>query len=166
MTAVGFTGDIKNQTVFKGLDRLKDRSKIAIRSAWFEVAKDLSTEANKEILRKPKGGHTYFIRMKNGRYRRHVASAPGETHANLTGKLRRSVSWKVHGFYMMEFGYGFATGAKNRAPIYDSWVEDGHKQGKKRVAERPSMGNAVKTVNGRATNQFDRQILREFQRVK
>lgn len=160
--AIGVEASNENAQVFKTLDRLRQKSQIAIRSNWFDLGRDLKNEANKEIKRRPKSGITYFIRMKGGRYKRHVASAPGETHANLTGRLRRSVSWKVHGFARMVFGYGFATTAGNKAPEYDTFVEDGTKNAK----PRPSIGNAVKAIRRTATVGFRQQIMKEFKRTK
>ena len=162
MSAIGFQSDLGNKKIFRSIERIQPKSRIAVRKAWFEIGKDLKNEANTEIKRRPKSGRTYYIRTKNGRYKRHVASAPGETHANLNGKLRKSVSWKVHGYFRMDFGYGFATGANNRAPDYDSFVEDGTKN----MKPRPSMGNAVRKIQRTATVEFHRQIAREFKRAK
>ena len=160
--AIGVEAHNDNVRVFRTLDRLRPKSQIAIRAAWFDLGRDLKNEARKEILRRPKGGITYFIRMRGGKYKRHVASAPGETHANLTGRLRRSVSWKVHGFAMMVFGYGFATTAGNKSPEYDTFVEDGTKN----VRPRPSIMNTVRAIKRTATVGFKRQIMKEFKRTK
>jgi hypothetical protein len=166
-SAIGVESSLGNKKVFREINRIRPKARMAIRNAWFDIGKDLKNEANTEIKRKPKGGKTYYIRMKSGNYRRHVASAPGETHANLSGALRKSVSWKVHGYYRMDFGYGFATGPSSRAPEYDHVIEDGFefKDGRKILA-RPSIGNAVKKIQRNATNEFHRQIAREFKRVK
>lgn len=130
-----------------------------LRQAWFAFAKDLKAEANREILRKPKSGRTYFFRDRAGRRRRHVASAPGETHANRTGALRRSLSWKVQGTDQMEFGYGIV-GARTQAPDpgYGSFVEFGTR----RMEARPSLGNAVRARQGTAIVHFEREILKAW----
>jgi hypothetical protein len=161
MSIVGFQADMRNNAVFRRIDRIIPTTREGIRRTWFEVGRDLKNEANKEILRKPKGGATYFVRTRGGRVRRHVASAPGETHANLSGTLRKSVSWKVHGYDRMDFGYGFATNASSRAPAYDVFVEDGTKN----MAARPSIENAVNRLERNTQEHFRRAILREFERV-
>jgi len=166
MSAVGYEASIFNSKSFMKLQKLRPKTNKAIRAAWFDLGRDLKNEANKEILRKPKSGRVYIIRMKGGRKKRHVASAPGETHANLTGKLRRSVSWKVYSYQRMEFGYGFATNNSTRAPIYDHVIEDGFKFRDGRVIKpRPSIANAVAAVKSKTKDHFQKQMLAEFKRV-
>ena len=167
MSVVGVEANLGNPRVFRGLDRILPTTQRAIRNAWFSLGLDLKNEANKEIKRRPKGGTVYFIRTKKGKYKRHVASAPGETHANLSGTLRKSVSWKVHGFSRMDFGYGFATNASSRAPIYDFVIEDGFDfaDGRK-IKPRPSIANTVKTIQRSTQNHFQREIMKGFKRVK
>jgi hypothetical protein len=130
--------DRQNKEVLLRVDQLGKRTAQGIREGFFELAKDLQQTANKEILRRPKGGRTYLIRGPSGRRRRHVASAPGETHANRSGALRRSMGWRVQGGHSMEFGYGVGYRAKP-APEYAVYVEDGTRD----MAARPSLGNAV-----------------------
>lgn len=123
----------------RGVDRVAKR---AIRQAWFGLGRELKAEASKEILRRPKGGRVYVVRGPSGRRRRHVASAPGETHANLSGTLRRSLGWKVHGHLRMDFGYG----VDSQAPRYAPFVE----RGTRRMAARPSLRNAIDAVSSRS----------------
>lgn len=164
--AVGFEADIHNSKPFMKLQRLRPKAAKAIRASWFELGRDLKKEANTEILRRPKGGKTYIVRTKSGRTKRHTASKPGETHANLSGKLRRSISWKIHSYKRMEFGYGFATNSSNRAPVYDFVIEDGYRFKDGRVIKpRPSIENAVNKVKRNTKKQFQKQMLKEFKRV-
>jgi hypothetical protein len=160
---IGYEADIGNSKIFMKLQKLKPKSRKVIRASWFALGRDLKNEANKEILRTPKGGKTYLIRTRGGRRKRHVASAPGESHANLSGKLRRSISWKIHGYSRMDFGYGFATAAGGRTPKYDAWIEDGTKDG--RIKPRPSIENAVNKVKNNTNDHFQKQMLKEFRRV-
>ena len=163
MSDVGFEADRRNTKAFKLLNALIPRTRIAIRNTWFAVGLQLDKEARKEINRKPKSGRTYFIRVgRSKKVRRHIASAPGETHANRSYKLRNSVSWKVHGSEMMEFGYGFSTTASNKAPFYDSYVEDGTSK----MKPRPSIGNAVAAVKGTVEDRFQKEMLAEFKRAE
>jgi HK97 gp10 family phage protein len=103
------------------------------------LGKDLKRTANKNILSKPKGGKVYIARTRGGRRRRHRSSAPGESHANRSGMLRRSLGWKVNGSKSMEFGYG----VDKPAPDYGKFVEDGTFK----MKPRPSLAIAVKQTN-------------------
>jgi len=145
----------RNREVYLSVDQLGTRTAQGIRAGFFELGKDLRQTANKEILRKPKKGRTYVVRGPAGRRRRHVASAPGETHANLRGTLRRSMGWRVQGASSMEFGYGVGYRAKP-APDYAGYVEDGTRD----MAPRPSLGNAVKATERNAELHFQNGIIR------
>lgn len=74
-----------------------------------------------EIMKGKKTGRVYTIEYASGRRRRHRSSAPGQTHANLTGALKRSLSYKSQGDDL-EFGYG--VGAVD-APPYAGRIEFG-----------------------------------------
>jgi HK97 gp10 family phage protein len=141
--------DRNGDLVYRELVALPEAGTRAIRHAWFDYGKDLKVNANKAILAKPRYGRVYVIRGPSGRRRRHVASRPYESHANMTGRLRRSISWKVRGHTEMTFGYGVSTTALNTAPDYAFFVEFGTS----RMVERPSLGNAIEG------NDFDRHLL-------
>jgi hypothetical protein len=160
--SVGFKSDIGNQRVFLEIGVLDHKARRAIRQTWFALGKDLKSEANREILHGTKTGQVYIVRTKSGGRRRHKSSAPGETHANLSGKLRRSISWIVHGAEQMEFGYGFSTTAANKEPPY-SGIEFGIP--KRNIKPRPSLANAIEATEGRVQGHFDRAMVREFKRA-
>jgi HK97 gp10 family phage protein len=104
-----------------------------IRHAWFETGKDLEKEANREILKgKKTGKHWPGLRNRS--------SAPGETHANQSGKLRKSIGWKVHGSDSITFGYGVS----GSAPKYAKFMEFGTPKGQ--MAARPTLQNAVRAT--------------------
>ena len=107
-----------------------------------------ATSAN--ILDKPKGGRTYIRRTASGRTRRHVASAAGESHANMTGKLRRSLGFRVN-TRQMEFGYGVT---KGDAPDYAGFVNDGTSK----MDARPSLEIGIKGERRNMMNNFEREI--------
>ena len=157
---IEFTASRENARTVRHIAKISDTMRHGLRRAWFERAVNIEKEANREILRRPKSGRTYIIRTRDGRRRRHVASAPGETHANLSGTLRRSISWKVHGWETMDFGYGISTTAANPAPNYAKFVEDGTS----RMEPRPSIKNAIDTTQRNAENYFEREIARAFRR--
>lgn len=137
------------------IENLDVSSRRAIRGAWFQVGRDWKAAANREILRRPKGGRTYFIRGPSGRRRRHVASAPGETHANRSGKLRKALSWKVRGAEQMDVGYGVGSSS---SPRYAPFVEFGTS----RMEARPSVENAIDEVDGTVETHFEDALRREL----
>ena len=75
------------------------------------------------------------VNLYRGRRRSHQASAPGETHADLSGTLRKSLGWKVQGSNNLLIGYGVSG---KPAPDYAE-IEFGFG----RVEARPSIGNRV-----------------------
>lgn len=137
------------------MTRLNRLTREGIRWAFFEIGRDLKETANTDILKRPKGGRIYIIRGKSGRGRRHVASAPGESHANLTGKLRRSIGWRVRGDTMLRFGYGL----QETAPNYTLFVE----KGTSKMAARPSLKNSINKNLRNAEVHFARSLNRRFE---
>lgn len=132
-TGTGFVLKPTSKRVIEKLIGLDNLTKQGIRQGMFDSGHGLIKNASDEILRKPKSGRVYyFTNKKTGRRRRHVASAPGETHANLTGAARRSLSFKIQGVTSFEFGYG-VSGGTHKAPVYVERLED----------TRPSLNNAI-----------------------
>lgn len=145
-SALEVKGSAGNAKVYERAEQLEEQIQRAIRKAWFAIGKDLKSEAETEILRKPKGGRTYIMRSR-GRQRRHVASAPGETHAEMTGRLRKSIGWKVGSPDTLVFGYG-VVGSDD--PSYASYVEFGTTK----MSARPSLGNAIDRMQRNAEQHF------------
>lgn len=147
-----------NARVFRELGEVVLRTNRAIRMMWFDLGDELLNRAQTEILKGRKTGRVYLIRGRSAggatRVRRHRSSAPGETHANLSGELRRAVSWKVHGNGDMSFGYGLT----RSSPLYDVFVEFGTS----RMGARPSLGNAVDDIRGSVQPRFSERMNREF----
>lgn len=140
--------DRGNREVLLRASQMRQLTERSIRHGWFALGRDLRTTANTEILRRPKSGRTYYRRDRIGRRRRHIASAPGETHANMTGAARRSLGWIVRGFRSLEFGYGVST--REPAPPYVPALE----LGSTRMAPRPSLQNAIEATNRNAELYF------------
>jgi len=138
------------RTVHK-IENLRGLTRSGVEHAVYTSAKGLQKTINAEILHKPKGGRVYVIRSATGRRRRHRASAPGETHANLTGKLRKSLGFKVN-FNQLEYGYGVES--KEPAPDYAAGVEFGTKN----MAARPSLQNGLRDERRNFQNNFEREI--------
>lgn len=137
----------------KKLGSIAKYTRKAIRRVWFDLGKDLKASAMKEIARKPKSGRVYRIRGPSGDVIRHVSSAPGETHAEITGDLRRSLDYKVSGSgETMKFGY-----LKNPPP-YAAAVEFGTKN----MEPRPTLDNAWNDVSSQMERHFKVEMAREF----
>jgi len=147
--------DRHNRDVLLKITHAGELTERGIRQGFFRLAKDLQATANKDILRKPKKGRTYIVRGPSGRKRRHVASAPGESHANRSGKLRRSMGWKISGSKLMEFGYG---AGPDTPPEYAPFVENGTR----RMEARPSLGNSVTKNIRNGEMHFVREVMRRF----
>lgn len=137
----------KTVLLIKGLKKL---TVAGIEHAAYVSGRGLVKATSEEILRKPKGGRVYVSRTRAGSRRRHTASAPGETHANFSGKLRRSLDFKSNSF-QIEFGYGVT---KNNAPDYAEFVESGTSK----MGPRPSIENGIKSQRRNIQNNMEREI--------
>lgn len=138
----------------KAIEKIRDMEKLTksgIEFAAYTSAKGLQKTINAEILHKPKGGRVYIRKDSIGRRRKHRASAPGETHANMTGKLRRSLGFKVN---TTELEYGYGVESKEAAPPYAARIEFGGG----RIAARPSLQNGAKKERRNFQNNFEQQI--------
>lgn len=152
--------DFGNRRVISKIEGIEHASIRVIRRAFYFIGRDLKSAANKEILRKPKGGRTYIIRTRSGRRRRHVASAAGETHANLSGRLRRSLGYQVNGHTSLSFGYGVEPETRRQdssRPFYGNFVEFGTR----RMAARPSLQNAIRDTLRNSERHFENEFKNE-----
>lgn len=125
-----------------------------IRTAYFRIGHDLVTASRRYVLEGPKSGHIYLVRDRRARggYRRHQASAPSESPANLTGFLRRSITYQQHGYARMRFGA--------RAE-YAPWLENGSE----RVKPRPFLIKAVYATERSTERHLRVEIERELMRT-
>lgn len=152
----GVRENAENQLVYREGAEMPTRLQQVFRRGMINYMSALQKRTNHAILHGKKSGRVYFVRTASGRRKRHRASAPGETHANLTGVLRKSLSWKVHGWERAEFGYGVASSTSNVAPFYAPFVEFGTR----RMAPRPSLQNAIEREE--VQGHFDRAFDAEF----
>lgn len=129
---------------------LKKLTRSGVEHGAYVSGRGLIKSVSAEILKKPKGGATYVRRDKANRRRKHVASAAGETHANMSGALRRSLSFKASR-KSLEFGYGVQSGD---APEYAAFVEFGTK----RMKARPSLQNGINSEGRNMEKNFEREI--------
>jgi len=113
----------------------------AIRETFYFMGVELKKEISANIKDvSQKSGNVYFVR-KRGRRVRHQASAPFETHADLSGVLRRSLAFKVQGTENLKIGYG--VNPNRDAPEY-ALIEFGYGG----ILPRPSIGNVLDSPDG------------------
>lgn len=141
--------DSGNQRAIIRISNMSEATRRGLRQGFFQLGNDLQKTASRQILKKPKGGRTYLIRRGKTR-RRHVASAPGESPANLSGSYRKSIGFKIKGSTQMEFGAG------NSKVPYAVFLE----KGTKRMQPRPGLGNAVRATQRNARRYFADNIRR------
>jgi HK97 gp10 family phage protein len=142
--------DLSSRKTIAKIENLDKLTKSGVEHAAYISGKGLIKTTSTEILKKPKSGKTYIRRIAGGRRRRHVASAPGESIANLTGKTRRSLSFKVNPTEL-EFGYGVQ---KNDAPDYAEFPEFGTSK----MSARPTLQLGIKSERRNFQNNFEREI--------
>jgi HK97 gp10 family phage protein len=93
------------------IKRLVPHSDKAISNALHEIGADNVKHLRGLIKAKDKTGTVYIVRG-----RRHIASAPGEPPASLSGRLSRTAGYIVRGTTQVEFG--------DKAP-YGKFLEEG-----------------------------------------
>lgn len=127
----------------------------AVRGAMFDSGHDLIKSANTAVLREVKTGRIYKVKTRGGRRRTHRASGAGQSHANLSGTLRRSLQFQLHGIKAIEFGYG---ASRSNAPEYAEFLEGGTSK----MAARPTLENALNREESTIINNFERNLDRVF----
>lgn len=135
--------DSGNRRVFINISSLSEHTYRGIRQGFFQIGHDLVRTAKRDVLKKPKSGRTYLIRRGKTR-RRHVASAPGESPANISGKYRKSIGFKIKGSSQLIFGAG------SPSVEYAKFLE----KGTSKMEPRPGLGNAVKATERNARQYF------------
>ena len=142
--------DKSNKRVDTQLNDLNDLTRRGIRRFWFALGKTLTKSFNQAVLAKPRAGRVYKVR-RGKTTRRHVASRPGETPANLSGNYRKSIGYQIRGTMEMQFG---------NSAEYAGFLENGTS----RMAERPGLGNAVDDTEGEALQDASNILERELTR--
>lgn len=127
----------------KSAENIDIHTRYGIEKAWWLSGRAVHAEFNKQVLAKDKTGRLYIRRDRAGRKRKHRASAPGQTPANMTGKYRKSFDFIVRGEHELAIG---ATAE------YAGFLETGTS----RMAKRPGLGNSIRAS--------ERDILRNLTR--
>lgn len=126
-----------SRDLLRRITKLDIYAKRGMISGWQDSVESMRRDADREILRHPKAGRLYRVRMRSGRIRRHRASRRGETHANLTGTTRKSLSWKTSGFNEATFGYGVGPNRRGNPSEWGKYLEFN--------LDRPSLQIAIRT---------------------
>ena len=120
-----------NFQAFSLPDKLGKIAPQKVKHALFLICKNTQKEAIADT-KTPKAGKVYFYN-KNGRRIRHIASAPGESHANLTGALNKEMNFTVRS--PKEALFGYSNNSK-----YGKFLEFGTSK----MSPRPTLKNAMK----------------------
>jgi len=136
----------------KQIEKLTEATMLGIRHANYLIGVHLTKLARTKILKPPKTGRIYHWRFppesRTGPFRRHRASAIGESPANFTGRLKDSVSFLVKG-QQLHFGAGGPVMAgrwKGFEVSYARILELGGTTagpGKARIGKRPYLKPAI-----------------------
>jgi hypothetical protein len=149
-----FKEDSKNRAAYLKIEKLTHETFRAIRQAYYRIGKNLSRHLNEKMLEKPKHGRTYYFKKaKISKYgpaftrKKHIASAPHEYPANMTGAMRKSRAFIVSGHTQLEFGL--------KVP-YAKYIEDGTPGGQL-VARKP-LRRSFEDTKGNARTYFEEEI--------
>jgi hypothetical protein len=82
---------------------LRPRFKSGIADFFDDMGEALRKSVRRDILFEQKLGRTYLIRL-GGRIKKHRASAPEQTAANVTGAYYKSIDFKAYGSNRLVFG--------------------------------------------------------------
>ena len=139
-----------NRKAFQSaIDAVRNHER-GIRKAFFRIGKDHTDELNRQMLEKDKEGRIYITRTRTGRRRRHRASAPGQTAANRTGRMRKGRGFQLKGAEQLEFGI--------RGAPYAAFLE----RGTRRMEARPSLRNTVNALKRNTDLHFIKALEREL----
>lgn len=128
--------------------RHKKNHQDGLRHALVEIGKEVTQLTAKYILGPPKTGRIYII---NGRP--HQASAPFESPAELTGKLRRSINFKVSGSRQLRVG---------ETAYYAKWLEEGTRDNK--ILPRPHLIRAIRARQRKVVKIIEENVNRQLNR--
>ena len=151
------------------------RARTGIRKAFHKMGKQMTEVAKRNILYERKSGRVYFISAKGtvnyvGKMRRykffgkeakvkHIASAPSQSPARITGKLIKSIGFTVRGAQQLEYGaHPIMVKSKNAAKLssYPKYLEEGTVK----MLPRPFLANSIRDNSRNNTNHLDREIFK------
>lgn len=137
--------DYKNKQVEMKLKNVKWDMLRGIRSALFEIGAENTQQTKRFIYAPPKTGRIYSYKG-----RPHQASAPGESPANRSGFLARSINYRIVGIERVEF-YSTAK--------YSNYLEDGTVN----MLPRPYF---IRTINKKRRDNYNSLKRHVYDRIK
>jgi len=143
---IKITPNHNNKTVLVELHRSADGIRRGIRRGLFDIGRAHVRNARKSITAGAKTGRVYNIRGT-----KHQASAPGESPANLSGTLQKSINYTVRGSSEMEFG---------DKVFYGRFLEDGTTK----MKPRQHLGRTVEELRAYTRRTLNRCIDQEIKR--
>ena len=138
--------DHKNRKVLLDIEAATSKHQRGIKAGLHEAGQENRRFTRKMIRTGKRTGRLYPFR---GGW--HQASAPGEPPANMTGKLAKSIGFKVIAWHSMEFGA--------RAP-YAKFLEDGTRK----MAARPYLKVTVDKKARDTVTSIEAAVDRELKR--
>ena len=136
---------------FESVENIQANTHFGIERAFWQSGKDIKGEFNKQVLARNKTGHIYIRRNSAGARRRHRASAPDETPANITGFYRRS------------FGFVVNQGVSPQLTIGNSAEYAGFLElGTTRMKARPGLLNSINSSQRDIIRNLTTDILSEI----
>ena len=135
----------ETKQVLINVDKLEGRTKKGLRKALKETGQEVKREIRRLIKTGPKTGRSYGT---------HQASAPGEAPANRSGRLAKSVNYKVRNWKKMIVG---------EKASYAGYLEDGTKNedGTYKIKPRPHIIKAVNNKEQDTENAILRNVKKE-----
>lgn len=159
-----------NAKVFMQIKDLNNLQSRAIRQGFYDVGKVLVKDAVAFINDKPKTGRTYMVRIGKGgkllkNRRKHIASAAGESPAVITGKLRDSVNFLVHGDTKLEFGVDDKFGVKYGKFLEYSDLISMTGKGSKNIEPRPFISKSYKKNEQQIVTIFTNSLEKNLKKI-
>lgn len=148
-----------NDKILAKINTMPREFKTAIRLGYYKLGKLMKAKSNELILDKNKTGRIYYLSKtiasgsNKGKSRtvRHQASAPGQAPANFTGKLRKSIGYKVQGWEFLQFGAS--------AP-YAADLELGTAKMKARPYLKPAFEDNTRNAKAIFIAEIDKQVIK------
>lgn len=134
----------ENLRAYDKLTNVEHRTAEGLRKAFYFIGARVVRDARRYIKSKDKTGRVYLVRI-GGRLKRHQASAPYESPANMTGALQKSLGFTVHGHDSVEVG---------AEASYAGYLE----KGTSKMIERPYLKKAIEANRRYIHNTFAKEI--------
>lgn len=125
-----------NSQAFSIPGKMLERYPSRVRQGFREIGKTLRKESIEATRRKDKAGRKYVVAKtsKAGKVsqKTYISSAPGQSHAQVSGELGQSIDFTVNGAKKMQYGYD---NSRKRGVFLE--------KGTSKMAARPTLRNAM-----------------------